>query len=70
MSHSSRTSWRHFSGELGGITGRTTRELFIAFEGGEGSGKSTQTEFFKKVLKRTLVKTVCDHTGTWWNRAR
>lgn len=32
-----------FKGELGGITGGRQEGIFIAFEGGEGSGKSTQS---------------------------
>ena len=38
-------------GELGGITGAPTVGTFIAFEGGEGTGTSTQSKMLKKWLE-------------------
>ena len=39
-------------GELGSITGAPTKGIFIAFEGGEGTGKSTQSKMLKKWLEQ------------------
>ena len=38
-------------GELGAITGAPTQGIFIAFEGGEGAGKSTQSIMLKSWLE-------------------
>jgi dTMP kinase len=39
-------------GELGSMTGAPAQGIFIAFEGGEGIGKSTQSELLKQWLEQ------------------
>jgi dTMP kinase len=41
-----------FKGELGSITGDPTEGIFFAFEGGEGTGKTTQSRLLKQWLEQ------------------
>ena len=53
-------------GELGAITGQTTQGTFITFEGGEGTGKSTQSKLLAQWLEQEgeTVLLSCEPGGT------
>ncbi len=48
-------------GELGAITGQSTQGVFIAFEGGEGTGKSTQSKLLAQWLEEEGETVVLTH---------
>ncbi len=48
-------------GELGAITGQSTQGVFIAFEGGEGTGKSTQSKLLAQFLEQEGETVVLTH---------
>ena len=48
-------------GELGAITGQLTQGVFIAFEGGEGTGKSTQSKLLAQWLEQEGETVVLTH---------
>ncbi len=48
-------------GELGAITGQSTQGVFIAFEGGEGTGKSTQSKLLAQWLEQEGETVVLTH---------